>query len=115
MAGKAARVVKEPGGALLIGLGMTADDLQKALDTLYPHHASLTVLADATNQAAAKKADELWVYAPLGLRGFMALIRRISWRHFEAVYQPEPAPVWLKYLIWPRPPWHGTIDAQRLA
>ena len=58
-------------------------------------------------------ADEVWIYAPLGLRGFMALMRRISWRRFDGVVQPMAQPYWLKYLVWPRPPWRqGLGDTQ---
>ena len=99
------RPIKEPGGALLIGLGMSAEALAEAIEALYPDAVSLTVLADEANRKIAARADEVWIYAPLGLRGFMALMRRISWRRFEAVVQPQPTPSWLKYLVWPRPNW----------
>ena len=90
---------------MLIGLGMSAAALAEAIETLYPDAVSLTVLADEANRKIAARADEVWIYAPLGLRGFMALMRRISWRRFEAVVQPQPTPSWLKYLVWPRPNW----------
>lgn len=99
------RAIKEPGGVLLIGLGMSAEALAAAIKTLYPDAVSLTVLADEANRTIAGRADEVWIYAPLGLRGFMALMRRISWRRFDRVVQPEAQPRWLKYLVWPRPPW----------
>ncbi|MCH1542842.1 MAG: hypothetical protein L7U45_07315 [Alphaproteobacteria bacterium] len=99
------RPIKEPGGALLIGLGMSAEALAEAIEMLYPEAGSLTVLADEANHSGAARADEVWVYAPLGLRGFMALMRRISWRRFDGVVQPHAQPRWLKYLVWPRPPW----------
>lgn len=105
------RPIKEPGGALLIGLGLSADALRAAIQTLYPHYSSLTVLIDPDNRAAAQEADEIWVYAPLGLRGFMALMRRISWRRFDIVVQPHKRPHWLKYLVWPRPPWVYELEA----
>jgi hypothetical protein len=104
------RPIREPGGALLIGLGLSDDALHAAIQTLYPQVSSLTVLADGDNHQAAQQADELWVYAPLGLRGFMALIRRISWRHFDAVYQPQAQPRWLKYMVWPRPLWRHAVS-----
>ena len=94
------RPIKEPGGILLVTLGMVEADIEAAIWTLYPTASSLTILA-SKNAAALAKADEVWIYAPLGLRGFLALIRRISWRHFDAVYQPNQQPRWLKYLIWP--------------
>ena len=74
------RPIKEPGGVLLIGLGMSAAALAEAIEELYPDAVSLTVLADEANRKIAASADEVWIYAPLGLRGFMALMRRISWR-----------------------------------
>ena len=91
---------------LVVALGMAEADIEAAVETLYPTASSLTILATNESPATAK-ADELWVYAPLGLRGFLALIRRISWRHFDAVHQPHGAPHWLKYLVWPRPHWHS--------
>lgn len=103
------RPIVEPGGALLVALGLSEAELVDAIARLYFTASSLTVLADSENQAAAHQADEVWVYAPLGLRGFMALIRRISWRRFEAVYQPKPQPRWLKFLVWPRPFWQTDL------
>ena len=103
------RPIKEPGGVLLVALGMAEADIEAAVEALYPTASSLTILATHESPATAK-ADELWVYAPLGLRGFLALIRRISWRHFDAVYQPNRQPGWLKYLIWPRPHWHQSLS-----
>ena len=110
MSRRARRIVQEPGGLLLIGLGLGDDALQAAIQTLYARSSSLTVLVSQVQAKHAARivaeADEIWVYAPLGLRGFIALMRRISWRRFEAVYQPMRRPFWLKYLVWPRPPWH---------
>lgn len=106
---KPKRSVKEPGGVLLVALGMAEADIEAAIEVLYPTASSLTILA-AHDNAALAKADEVWVYAPLGLRGFLALIRRISWRHFDAVYQPHSKPHWLKYLVWPRPLWHHALN-----
>ena len=103
------RPIKEPGGVLLVALGMVEADIEAAIETLYPTTSSLTILA-SKNMAALAKADEVWIYAPLGLRGFLALIRRISWRHFDAVYQPNRQPGWLKYLIWPRPHWQQSLS-----
>ena len=110
---RAKRPIKEPGGVLLIGLGMSASALSEAIEMLYPQAASLTVLADEANRRSAAAADEVWIYGPLGLRGFMALMRRISWRRFDGVVQPMEQPYWLKYLVWPRPPWRqGLGDTQ---
>ena len=66
------RLVKEPGGILLVALGMAEADIEAAVETLYPTASSLTILATHESPATAK-ADELWVYAPLGLRGFWRL------------------------------------------
>lgn len=103
------RPIKEPGGILLVALGMSAQEIEEAIAALYPISSSLTVLA-AQHNDVLRKADEVWVYAPLGLRGFLALIRRISWRRFDGVYQPRKTPLWLKYLIWPRPLWHYALS-----
>ncbi len=106
MRGMSARAVREPGGVLLIASGMRDEDLASQLAVLYPEVISLTVLASPEQVRIVTLADELWVYGPLGLRGFLALIRRISWRHFEIVYQPMPhALPWLRFFIWPCPPW----------
>lgn len=103
------RPIKEPGGILLVALGMAEADIAAAIETLYPSASSLTILA-TNDMAALAKADEVWIYAPLGLRGFLALIRRISWRHFDAVYQPQAQPRWLKYMVWPRPHWRRAVS-----
>lgn len=103
------RPIKEPGGVLLVALSMVEADIEAAIETLYPTTSSLTILA-SKNMAALTKADEVWIYAPFGLRGFLALIRRISWRHFDAIYQPKQKPRWLKYLIWPRPHWYQSLS-----
>lgn len=95
---------------LLVGLGLSQEELRDMIARLYPQSSSLTVLVAGHAVDAAAQADEIWVYAPLGLRGFMALIRRISWRRFEAVYQPAEKPVWLKYLVWPRPLWRQNMS-----
>lgn len=107
------RAVAEPGGVLLVALGLSDEALQAEIEALYPTVSSLSVLLTPTQQTLPLKADEIWVYGPLGLRGFLALIRRISWRHFEAVYQPQPQALpYLKYLIWPRPPWRCASAAR---
>lgn len=107
------RPIKEPGGILLVGLGMDEAALRAAVTALYPDAGSLTVLADGDNCRAAQNADELWVYAPLGLRGFIALMRRISWRRFDAVYQPHARPRWLKFLVRPRPVWRKDVSCEK--
>jgi len=115
-AGQQKRPVRWPGGVLLVAVGLSSAQVQTAIDRLAPHAASLTVLADGANAEAAQAADEVWVYQRLGLRGFLALIRRISWRHFESVYQPSPAALpLLRYLVWPRPPWFVNLTERRQA
>ena len=106
MTGKAKRQVKEPGGILLIGVGMALADLDNALAQIYDKVSSVTVLVDVAQQKHKLKADEVWVYGALGLRGAMALIRRMSWRRFDTVYQPQKQYLpYLRFFIWPRPPW----------
>ncbi len=103
----APRPIVEPGGLLLIGVGLSDAALLEAIETLYADTSSLTVLVSRGQQARLSlPADEVWVYAALGLRGAMALVRRISWRHFEAVHQPSRAALGaLRYFVWPRPIW----------
>lgn len=100
------RPVIEPGGVLLIGAGLSAADLTAWVDVLYPQSVSLSVVIDARQQRVEIKADETFIYGSLGLRGALAFIRRISWRHFDTVIQPHGAGLpYLRHFIWPRPDW----------
>ena len=102
------RKIIEPGGILLVAVGLPAQDLTRVSAAVYAQAQSLTVLIAADQRTAAFSADEIWVIDRLGLRGFLALIRRISWRHFEFVLDATAGRLWwLKYLIWPRPPYHS--------
>lgn len=102
------RPIIEPGGGLLIGIGLTDQTLIDWAQTLYPEVSSLSVLIGQDQQRVKMVADEKWVYGPLGLRGALALIRRISWRHFDCVYQPAGSGLpHLQYFIWPRPDWQS--------
>lgn len=102
------RAVREPGGALLVGAGLSPHDLHGWCAALYPHVASLSVIIDTDQQREKINADEIWAYGPLGLRGSMAFIRRISWRHFDCVYQPAGSGLpYLRHFIWPRPDWQS--------
>ncbi|MGI9439159.1 MAG: hypothetical protein ACR2OK_05585 [Parvibaculales bacterium] len=104
------RAIKEPGGVLLIGVGLDDIALDAALREIYADASSLTVLVDGQQQKRSLKADDIWVYSQLGLRGALALIRRIAWRRFDAVYQPNPHHLpYLKFFIWPRPNWLNTV------
>ena len=102
------RPIIEPGGGLLIGFGLADDALVDWAEALYPQVSSLSVLVSQGQQSLNIAADEKWVYGPLGLRGALALIRRISWRHFDRVYQPADSGLpHLRHFIWPRPDWRG--------
>ena len=86
--------LEAPGGALAEAIRHRRDDV------------SLTVLISPAQRDEAVGADEIWVCARLGPIGFLALIRRISWRRFERVEQFRTGSFgWLKYFVWPRPPW----------
>ena len=99
------RRVSEPGGRLLVGLGAPGGALANAIGR-HRDDASLTVLISPSQQDEATGADEIWVFTRLGPIGFLALIRRISWRRFERVDQFRTGACgWLKYCVWPRPPW----------
>ena len=99
------RRVSEPGGRLLVGLGAPGGALANAIGR-HRDDASLTVLISPGQQDEATGADEIWVFTRLGPIGFLALIRRISWRRFERVDQFRTGACgWLKYCVWPRPPW----------
>ena len=99
------RQVSEPGGCLLVGLGASGGALANAIGRRRDD-VSLTVLISPAQQDEATGADEIWVFTRLGPIGFLALIRRISWRRFERVDQFRTGAFgWLKYSVWPRPPW----------
>ena len=99
------RRVSEPGGRLLVGLGAPRGSVAEAI-LARRTDVSLTVLISPAQQDEAVGADEIWVCARLGPIGFFALIRRISWRRFERVDQFTTGSIsWLKYCVWPRPPW----------
>ena len=99
------RQVSEPGGCLLVGLGAPGGALANAIGR-HRDDMSLTVLIGPSQQDEATGADEIWVFTRLGPIGFLALIRRISWRRFERVDQFRTGAFgWLKYCVWPRPPW----------
>ena len=107
------RRVSEPGGRLLVGLGAPRGALAEAIG-LHGDDVSLTVLISPAQQNEAYKADEIWVFTRLGPIGFLALIRRISWRRFERVDQLRTGSFgWLKYCVWPRPPWFSLIQPGR--
>ena len=102
------RPIVEPGGGLLIGIGLSDDALGEWAEALYPNVTSLSVLIGQEQQRVKIMADEKWVYGPLGVRGALALIRRISWRHFDRVYQPAGSGLpYLRHFIWPRPDWQS--------
>ncbi|MGC6475516.1 MAG: hypothetical protein ACON41_02630 [Parvibaculales bacterium] len=110
---KSKRAVREPGGVWLIALGINAEKLDSMIGTLhaqYPEE-SVTVLVAQNQQSHARRADEIWVFDRLGFIGFLAMIRRASWRHFQGVYHyvsddGQKRAGWLKWCIWPRPKWY---------
>jgi hypothetical protein len=74
---------------------------------------SVTVLALPRQKNHLDLADEVWWLERLGPLGLIAMLRRISWRRFDAVYQPiETASrngySWLRLFVLPRPKWHYT-------
>jgi hypothetical protein len=61
------RPIVEPGGILLVGVGLSDADLLAAIDKLYGESSSLTILISRPQQAGLSlPADEVWVYAALG-------------------------------------------------
>ncbi len=100
------RPIVEWGGVLLIGRGLSQVELAAYSRQLYASSRSLSVLIDAEQQKMTFQADEVWVFDALGLRGFLALIRRMSWRGFAYIYCPPTATGhWLRFFVWPRPLW----------
>ncbi|HCQ82095.1 MAG TPA: hypothetical protein DIT66_04660 [Rhodobiaceae bacterium] len=98
--------MKEPGGYLLVGLGAPVGAVRAEILRRRDQDASLTVLIEPAQTGEVADADDAWVFTRLGPVGFVALIRRISWRRFDRVYQFRDCGFsWLKYCVWPRPPW----------
>jgi len=113
--------LREPGGLWLIVVGLP-DHLIKGLLMQMRHQnpdQSITILIGPNQKLKAGLADEVWVFDRLGPSGFLALIRRASWRHFDQVYQgtitsAKPHLAWLKWMIWPRPKW-AIIDVEDMS
>ncbi len=102
----AKRKIREPGGILLIGCGAPEACLRVAIEAQYDKSDSLTVLILPHQSAEAVRADEIWYWQRLGFKGFLALIRRISWRRFDKIINPFPPHYgFLRFFIWPRPVW----------
>ena len=109
------RIPKEPGGVLVILLDLPDAEIEATL-TRFLDDAninSVTVLALPRQKNHVALADEVWWLERLGLLGLIAMLRRISWRRFEAVYQPHQAASrsgysWLRFFVLPRPIWHNT-------
>lgn len=102
---------REPGGVLLVVAGAPAeanqsDEVAALIAKWQGEYGPLTVLATQEQYANVKAAAEIWTWHRLGFKGFLALIRRWSWRHFDFVYDPWPnAYGWLRFMVWPRPKW----------
>jgi hypothetical protein len=100
-----APIAYEKGGELLIIAGCPDQSWQ----TLFAgQNRFLTVLVRSDQQKyfSDLPSVELWSVSRLGLRGFLALIRRISWRRFDRVVDPWPESFgFLRYWVWPRPNW----------
>jgi hypothetical protein len=108
---------REPGGVLLVLAGAPADVNKSAaiadlIAEWQAEHGPLTVLVTPEQRMNVKAAAEVWTWHRLGFKGFLALIRRWSWRHFDFVYDPWPDEHgWLRFMIWPRPKWVLGPDA----
>jgi hypothetical protein len=116
----------EFGGILLIACGAPPGSLAAAVEKL--HQGNATSLATSLSASLATStclkvlaypaqageladcgiaAADIWWLSRPGPKGFLALIRRISWYRFARVYQPWSQELgWLKFFIWPRPSWH---------
>jgi len=85
-----------------------------------PHHADIeglihrvqairgpvAVLIRNDQAGAATAAHDQFYCERLGLLGFIALIRRMSWYRFKMVWDPWPdAYRWMRLWVWPRPRW----------
>lgn len=109
------RIPQEPGGVLVILLDLPDTEIDATLGRFLDNADinSLTVLALPRQKNHLALADEVWWLERLGPLGLIALLRRISWRRFDAVYQPfETASrngySWLRLFVLPRPKWHYT-------
>lgn len=109
-------ILHESGGIWLIACGAPQGALGEMLRTLQTQYESnsmpsITVLIYPSQKKETELADEVWVLGKSGFTGFLALIRRAAWRHFDIVIEPwKQAIPCLKYLIWPRPKWQYGID-----
>lgn len=104
----ALRPPDERGGTLLVLVGCPDHEWEQVEALLSRRTQNITVLARADQQKTIMRypSVECWVIDRLGLRGFLALIRRISWRRFDRVIDPWPQAFgFLRYWVWPRPHW----------
>ncbi len=102
------RILKEPGGVLVLLLDLPDTEIESTI-TRFLDDAninSVTVLALPRQKNHVALADEVWWLERLGPFGLIAMLRRISWRRFEAVYQPHQAAnrsgySWLRFSFCP--------------
>lgn len=102
--------------AIWLGEGRAGPDntLDKKLDTGLAalrarHPGARIVLLTTPVHAGAPGADEVWTDGRVrGTSGFLALVRRIAWSRFAAVYDLRPCgrSRIYRYLTRPRPPWN---------
>ena len=102
----------DPGRILLIWLQGEAADLRKALAWLCGQAPGDRLVVLTTPQymgVCAGSAHQIWSDGAVrGGAGVLALVRRLSWAGFAAVYDPAPTirSRLYRYLTNPRPPWH---------
>lgn len=108
-------VPQEPGGILLILLDLSDLEIKATLSRFAEDTEikSVTVLAHPRQKNHLLQVNEVWWLDRLGPLGLIAMLRRISWRRFEAVYQPRQAGgksgyAWIKFFVLPRPKWFFT-------
>ena len=109
------RIPQEPGGILVILLDLPDTEIDATLGRFLDNADinSVTVLALPRQKNYLDLADEVWWLERLGPLGLIAMLRRISWRWFDAVYQPYETASrngysWLRLFVLPRPKWHYT-------
>ena len=103
------RQVSEPGGRLLVGLGAPGGALAEAVGR---HRDMPRSRFSSAPPSKARQPERMKYGCSRGLaHRLFALIRRISWRRFERVDQFRTGAFgWLKYCVWPRPPWFYLSD-----
>ena len=97
----------QEGAVLLVLAGAPSGaDISGIILKVQAHKGPVAVLIRQDQAANAQMAQNQFFCERLGLLGFIALIRRLSWYRFKIVWDPWPRDYrWLRLWVWPRPKW----------